>query len=319
MKRVFAVALLCCGVGAPPAVAQSALTLIKQAALPYAQGYINPLGNMLSAVFNSGQYHTADVSSFHVYASVQLTGALIPSADKVFSPDYIIDTHGNTSLPVELRDQTFHVHKTNVPTVLGGAADNMFLIDTTINGQLYQYGELPPGIDANYVPLVVPHVEIGSYMNTELLLRGAPPLETNSSIGKISFYGIGLRHELSSYFPALLVHVSVMVMYQHLGAGSLLAVDALNGAVLASINLPMVTLYGGLQAERARLHVHYEFQQPDFEGETVDLTAQSTNNFRATVGATVKLLLLYINGQITFAPVSTVGLGIGLRIPPSIF
>jgi hypothetical protein len=107
-------------------------------------------------------------------------------------------------------------------------------------------------------------------------------------------------------------------MYQHLAAGDMLTMDAWDLAALASLDLPVITIYGGVQLEQASMHLHYTFNEPDLPVETVDLGLQSTHNARFTLGATMKLLILYINAQYTAAPVSTFGAGVGVRIPPSI-
>lgn len=297
--------------------AQTATDQIQHAALEYAQGYANPLANMLSAVFNSGQYHTADASGFHIYVSLQATGAFVPNSEKTFSTSFYYNSGNDPNLPPQLRGLRFYEHFTGVPTVLGGTS-NTYLIDTTLGGQPYRYGKLPDGINANFVPLIIPHIEIGSVLGTELLLRFLPASETNTSIGKINFYGVGLRHSISQYIPLLPVDISAQVMYQHLGAGDLLTMDAWNIAALASIDLPIITLYGGVQLEQASMDVHYTFNEPGLPMETVDLGLQSTHNARFTLGATLKFLILYINAQFTVAPVSTFGAGVGIRIPPSI-
>lgn len=307
-------------VSATMTVAQTAaVDLIQKSALQYAAGYVNPVGNMLSAVFNSGQYHTAEVSGLHIYASLQVTGALVPDAEKTFSPSFYLQTDNNAALPLELRNKNLFISKKDVPTILGGDAGGAYLIDTIINNQHYQFGQLPPGINQSYIPLVVPHIEIGSFFNTELLLRGIPSVATNTKLGSIGFYGIGLRHSLSAYVPLLPVDVSVMVMYQHLNVGDAATLTAWNLAALVSRDLPLITVYAGVQLEQARLHLQYTFTDAALPLQPVDLIFNSSNNMRVTVGATIKLLILFINGQITIAPIKTIGLGVGLRIPPSLF
>lgn len=282
----------------------NAVSLLEHAALQYAEGYAQPLGNMFSAIFNSSQYHTAAVGGLHVYASVQVLGALVPESDKTFSPTFVLPLAGH-NIPR---------HFDNVPTILGGQT-TAYLIDTVLDGQQYQI-PLPPGIDQKFIPLVVPHIEIGTFLNTEVILRGIPSIQTNSKIGSVSFYGLGLRHSLSNYVPFSPIDVSVQIMYQHLGAGDVASMNAWNAAALASFSLPGITVYGGLQAEKAAVSLHYTVNDPSI-AQPVNLTFNSTNNMRVTIGATLKLWLLYINAQGTFAQYPTAGVGVGLNIPPT--
>jgi hypothetical protein len=114
------------------------------------------------------------------------------------------------------------------------------------------------------------------------------------------------------------IDVSAQIMYQHLAAGDILTMNAWNLAALASLDLPVIALYGSVQLEQASMDLHYTFNEPGLHMEQVDLGLQSTHNARFTLGATLKLLILYINAQYTAAPVSTFGAGVGVRIPPSI-
>jgi hypothetical protein len=296
----------------------AAIELVQQAGLEYANGYTGPLGDMLSGVFNSGQYHTAKVRGLHVYVSLQSTAAIIPASAKTFSRTITLQTGNSSDLPVELRNQTIRRSFTNVPTILGDNASGIYLIDTVINGQLQQFGSVPGGIGTGVVPLLVPHVEIGSLLGTELILRGIPLLTTNSKIGTLSFYGVGLRHSLGSWIPLLPIDISVQAMYQHLGLGSFVTINAYNAAAVVSFDLPAWTLYGGVQIEGANANVHYSFGDTTLPMQAVDLNFLSPKNYRITAGMTMKLWLIHINAQATIAPMPTIGLGVGIEIPPTV-
>jgi len=77
---------LYCGFFTINARAQSATDLLKQAVTQYVQEYATPAVDMFSAVLNSGQFHSAETGGFHVYVSLQMTGAIVPESEKnVFS------------------------------------------------------------------------------------------------------------------------------------------------------------------------------------------------------------------------------------------
>jgi hypothetical protein len=73
---------------------------------------------------------------------------------------------------------------------------------------------LPPGGDFNSLIAGVPQLEIGSYMGTELLVRFIPPVDMGTSIGKFSFYGLGIKHSISQYFDDPSFNLAVQAVYQ---------------------------------------------------------------------------------------------------------
>jgi hypothetical protein len=79
---------------------------------------------------------------------------------------------------------------------------------------LPNYLTMPPGANLNSLIAMVPQFEIGSLYGTELLIRFIPPVELDKNIGKFSFYGLGVKHSLSQYFPDRWIDVAVQAVYQ---------------------------------------------------------------------------------------------------------
>ncbi|MCX6148190.1 MAG: hypothetical protein NTW25_13220 [Candidatus Kapabacteria bacterium] len=73
---------------------------------------------------------------------------------------------------------------------------------------------LPPGGNFSSLIAGVPQIEIGSYYGTELLIRFIPPVDMGTSIGKFSFYGLGLKHNLSQYFEDPSFNMALQAVYQ---------------------------------------------------------------------------------------------------------
>lgn len=73
---------------------------------------------------------------------------------------------------------------------------------------------LPPGANMSRLIAAVPQIEIGSLYGTELLLRFVPPVKFDTNVGDFSFYGVGLRHSISQYFPQRWFDCSVQGVYQ---------------------------------------------------------------------------------------------------------
>lgn len=74
---------------------------------------------------------------------------------------------------------------------------------------------LPPGANLSRLIAAVPQIEIGSLYGTELLLRFVPPVKFDTNVGDFSFYGVGLRHSISQYFPQRWFDCSIQGVYQH--------------------------------------------------------------------------------------------------------
>lgn len=73
---------------------------------------------------------------------------------------------------------------------------------------------LPPGANMSSITAAVPQLEIGSLYGTELLLRFVPPVRFSENVGDFSFWGVGLKHSLSQYFPERWFDLSVQGVYQ---------------------------------------------------------------------------------------------------------
>lgn len=74
--------------------------------------------------------------------------------------------------------------------------------------------DLPAGNSMNAVFAAVPQFEIGSLYGTELLLRFIPPLDYGETIGEFAFWGIGLKHSISQYFPDRYFDAAFQLVYQ---------------------------------------------------------------------------------------------------------
>jgi hypothetical protein len=70
------------------------------------------------------------------------------------------------------------------------------------------------GGDISTILAAVPQVEIGSWYGTELLVRVIPLVDLGKYIGEFAFWGFGLRHSISQYFPERWFDMAVQAVYQ---------------------------------------------------------------------------------------------------------
>ncbi|HCN04518.1 MAG TPA: hypothetical protein DIS79_02775 [Bacteroidetes bacterium] len=178
------------------------------------------------------------------YGTVDLTNRTF-----VINPRYE-DTLGLTTLLVrevfiEARKQGKFPLPTTAPTLFGYAPDTRVYLppndtllavlrtrpdyqtlvalvpnlDSNITALLSQFAlppylTLPPGADMSTLIAAVPQIELGSFLGTEILIRAIPPVEFDANVGDFSFWGLGLKHSISQYFPERWFDLAVQGVYQ---------------------------------------------------------------------------------------------------------
>ncbi|NQW30748.1 MAG: hypothetical protein HQ472_09585 [Ignavibacteria bacterium] len=146
-------------------------------------------------------------------------------------------------------------------------------LDTLITKMsLPPYLTLPPGVDMSALIAGVPQLEIGSLWGTELLLRFIPPVEFDRNVGKFSFWGVGLKHSISQYFPERWFDLAIQGVYQGTTltntvgfTGSKLTADAtiLSGNIHASKEVwGFLSVYAGYAYERIDVVSTYQYVLP---------------------------------------------------------
>ncbi|PIU44813.1 MAG: hypothetical protein COS95_07015 [Ignavibacteriales bacterium CG07_land_8_20_14_0_80_59_12] len=257
------------------------------------KGYLQPLVDAFGADLNSGLYHTARVHDFlGIDVGVRVMFALIPS-DKLTFMGY-----PPSGSPVQ------------TATVFGG-------VGTAIQaGNPFQF---PDGVDQRTLSIAVPQASVGLIMGTEALVRYVPPVRFNANVGEVSFYGIGLKHSLSQYFPVLPLDVALHGSYQHLllknkQGGSLVTADAYVYGLIASKKFEFFTLYGGVGAESSKMTLDYtySYQLPNL---ALHYDLEGQNKMRYAIGASVKIVIFDVSIDYTLAdqPVLTLGASLTVR------
>lgn len=138
--------------------------------------------------------------------------------------------------------------------------------------QFPEYYTLPEGANLSTIMLGVPQFEIGSFMGTEMLLRFIPPVNWGETIGDFAFWGIGLKHSISQYFPKRWFDMAIQGIYQ--GTYLKNEVGVTNAEITAngniwSANLQMskhfegiLDIYGGFSYDLININSNYNFVLP---------------------------------------------------------
>jgi hypothetical protein len=237
--------------------------------------YARPFGTSLGMAFNSASYHTAKVADFFGFA-ISFRGMFIfvPEDDLTFTP----------SLPPGYNADE------KTATVYGNEGASYY----GPNG----YIVYPPGIDRSSLPVVLPQIS-GSFMGTELMLRYLPSISLSDD-EELSMFGIGLKHNISRYIPLSPVDISVQFLYNSLEISGVMDISAIAFNAHASKTFGLATLYGGLQYEASTFDLQYTFTDPSNldplkKGQEIKVSIDGDNNFRGTLGGSLKLAVIVLN------------------------
>jgi hypothetical protein len=240
-------------------------------------GYAAPFVTMLGTAFNSGGYHSASISKVWGFG-VKFVGMyiLIPDEQKTFTP---------SSVPPG------YITGEESATIFGNrgaalAGSDGFLI-------------FPPGIDLSAVPAAIPQLSVSAF-GTEAIIRYLPAIPVGES--EISMWGLGVKHSVSQYIPLIPVDIAVQVMLSNLTLKDI--IDLNNFAINAHVSktFGIFTAYSGLQYENSGLDLEYTIngdpKSPDPKlrvDRDVKVSIDGDNNFRFTLGGTLKLAIIALN------------------------
>jgi hypothetical protein len=313
--------------------------------LTYLKSYIAPWTNAFGAALNGGWYNTAKphkLGGFDI--TLGINAGFVPSSATTFDVSKI----GLTTL----------IGNGMASTVAGPDVEGPTLTAAK-NGITLASFRTPPGADWKIIPAPILQAGIGLPFGTELKVRYLPKI--NISDGDLSLWGIGLVHSLIQYLPGnklLPFDVSLFGAYTKLKGDVPLSlqpeesfptnyasyntatsfqdqnmsaiVTAMNVGVIASLNLPVLTVYGGLgytkTSTEIKLTGNYplptinpaiSITEPVYEDAGVikgfaPLEIKNFSGLRANIGLRVKLAVVTIHADYTRANYNVVSAGLGI-------
>lgn len=295
---------------APQARGQSVPDLLKGLGIEgLARDYLRPGADAVGYSLNSGLFHTARINEgFNVWAGVRGIWAVVPEADRTFE----------AILPASLTSLGYPGRVTTA-TVFGTTGSVLRSTHKDPSGNPYPDIQLPGGADLRSTFLAVPHVEIGTIAASRIMLRGLPEVSIDPSIGKVSFWGIGLSHSPTTYIR-LPIDLAVMASLQKFRIGDVAEVTNLNANVHASVTTGPLTIYAGLAFESYDIAVTYTYRPaagaslPDVLDEPMTVALDfARSNRRFNAGATFRLLpMIDITADYSFGIQDNITLGTGI-------
>ena len=285
------------------------------------EAYFSPLAEGFGAGLNNGWYNTAKPHKplgFDV--TFTLNTVSIPNESINFDPSNI---PGNN----------FSGNET--PTILGSGNGSMITYSDSYEFQMPNQGK----INKNLIPVPMINAGIGLIKKTELDFRYLP--NHNFSLGfagdgSVHLWGVGLKHDLMQYIPIVgnAVPLDLSIQFGHTELNTKfnykpssnikqevdLNISATTFNIIASKKILMFTGHAsiGYNTNRTVFNTNtigkFNFGDSEFNI-PVDLDFNGINKFRTNLGVRVNLALLAIQLNHTFSdyPVTTFGVGIGLR------
>ncbi len=315
----------------------------------FLQAYITPYANAFGAGLNRGWYNTAKphkLLGFDITLSVN--AGIVPSSDNTFDVTKI----GLTKLT-----------GTGLASTVAGPNKNgpLMTYKDNASGVTLASFPAPPGIEWKYVPAPTVQLGLGLPFGTEVKFRFIPKIDLGGE-GDIRLFGVGVMHSLLQYLPGYkmmkLWDVSFFGGYTKLqgNAGIDLQPDwakahyttnysttsfnnqnlsasiaAMNVGLVGSINIPVLTLYGGLGycTTKTDIKLIGNFPTPTYNAAylpnpDVYEDAGVIKNFpaieiknsgvRANIGLRIKLAIITIHADYTLAQYNMLSAGLGISI-----
>jgi len=310
------------------------------------EAYVTPWANAFAAGVNGSWYNSAKphkLGGFDLTLSANFGFA--PSSDNTFDVSKI----GLTTFTGSGMAPSISGKETGMKTLTGPSVGGVAPVSITT----------PPGTDWDIMPVPTLQAGIGLPLGSEVKVRYVPKVNLNG--GDFSSWGVGLLHSIMQYIPGEKVFpldVSLFGGYNKLEgnvhldlqpdpsmpsnytsrypAGSFddqnlnATVEAWNVSVIASINLPVISFYGGLGYAKTSTLINMTGYFPlptvntsissttqvyEDAGVLKDFPAIDIKNFsgvRTNIGFRLKFAAITFHADYTWAQYSVVSTGLGI-------
>ena len=267
-----------------------------------ASGYLEPLVDAFGADLNAGLYHSARISRGGLHLSLEFLfmSVRFAESDKTF---------------MATTEQGFRPEQTTeAPTVVGSKHA------VYVDGESGTRFAFPGGFDLDSFDFAVPQLRIGSLYGTEALFRFAL-LYTgdNGELGSFNLYGLGLRHSISQYLDNFPIAASVGAFWQRFSMGEnergddLVKAEAFTLGLQVSKRFSWFEPYAGISYDNFDMDLSYV---GDTEEDDIDMSLDSDNHYRGTLGATINIAFLAAHGEYNIGGQDAFAIGLALKYHP---
>lgn len=312
------------------------------------EAYLTPWANAFGAGLNGSWYNTAKphkLGGFDITAGINV-GVVPKSAGTYNVSDLKLTTLSGSG---------------TASTISGPDIEGPEL-KKEVSGITLASFKLPPGTEWRYIPVPTLQAGLGLPLGTELKARYIPKINFKDD-ADISLWGIGLMHSIMQYIPGnklLPVDVSLFGGYTKLEGNVAVnlqpdpavtpnysaqynpatafsdqkiaaTVNALNVGLVASVNVPVVTFYGGLGYSKTQTKIALEGNFPTpvlvstpvphaeyndsgvLKGSSIEpIDVKNFSGLRANIGIRIKLAVITIHADYTRAQYNVLSAGFGI-------
>ncbi|MCK4339126.1 MAG: hypothetical protein KAW87_03960 [Candidatus Cloacimonetes bacterium] len=263
------------------------------------KNYMKPFITAFGTNLNTGWFQTAKVTKpFRFGFTLSTALAFVPEEDMKF-----MASNPDTNLYIG--------NEVESATIFGNDGGYFDSKVTGIDALM-----LPKGIDLNIVPFVFPQVFVGLPGGFEIIGRYFPPVELSKDIGEISFWGLGLKYQVSKLIPLCPVAISLQGVYQQFKLEDIITANCtfFNAQLSKGLVVVPITLYGGIGIENTTVTAKYEYTGGINNTNEVKFDITVENEFRVILGMRYKLLILDICADYSFGKYSVARLGLGFSL-----
>jgi hypothetical protein len=308
------------------------------------EAYVTPWANAFGAGANGSWYNTAKPHKFGGFdLTLGFNVGMVPSSDDTYDVSKI-----------GLKDFT---GTGMAPTISGPNSSGPTLTSKPVSGIAPVTFQTPPGTDWKYMPVPTLQAGIGLPLGTELKIRYIPKISISD--GGISSWGVGLLHSITQYFPGdelLPFDISIFGGYTKL-TGNVpidmqpgtpqfytskypatawdnqnfeMIAQAWNASAIASFNLPVLTLYGGLGYSNTATNINmtgnfpmptintahstteYVYEDAGVVKDFPEIEIKNYSGLRANAGLRLKFTVVTFHADYTWAQYSVISAGMGI-------
>jgi len=320
------------------------ILLASDDASKLSENYLSPAIKGLMYSINNGWYTTAKThKKLGFDLTISANASFVPDAEQLFAFD--ASDYTFLSLPNG---------ETTIPTVMGeNSTETVVDVSIPVGDGTFKVAsfDMPGGITEdlpiNAVPAPMVQVGVGLVKSTDVNLRYIPKLNFDDDNIEFGLIGVGIKHDLMQYLgplDRLPLNVSVLAAYTNLNVSYNIAdenatdnvavtdgeaefkMNAITVQALASLDFPIITLYGGLGYNlgnaTTKMKGNYEitYDIEDSNGNTISTVNESVtdpinldfeaNGVRATLGARLNIGFFKIFADYTIQEYNTASAGI---------
>ena len=267
-----------------------------------AKGYLSPLVDSFRSGLNAGLFHSAEIPAQKFYVSFEVN-AMATFFDED-SRSFMATTEGNF-----LPQQT-----TSAPTIVGD--DHAVFVDGTAGTQ-YAF---PGGFEIHNIYYACPQVRVGSWRGTEALGRFVYYDTNTAELGALTFWGAGIRHSISQYFPSLHpLDVALAGTWQdgalQNDAGQkVLHAQIFTASLQSGMQVGVLYPYAGLSMDWFDMQLDYVFPE-EWALDPFHLDFDYNTDFQLTLGVAYHVSGFSAYGEYSLADESSVAAGLSVTFP----